>query len=85
LRDLVDEKNGEMLKEIGPTNIQNLFVGKKSIPGAMVFLETATAVQSVDGPFVTTAGIPALMEFGDIALHDRQILQRIQYARRDSY
>lgn len=85
LRDLVDEKNGEMLKEIGPTNVQNLFLGKKSIPGAMVFLETAAAVQSVDESFVATVGISALMEFGEIALHDRQILQRILYARRDSY
>lgn len=85
LRDLVDEKNGEMLNEIGPMNVQNLFLGKKSIPGAMVFLETAAAFQSVDEPFVAAVGISALMGFGDIAFHDRQILQRILYARRESY
>ena len=85
LRALVDEKNGEMLKAIGPEHVQNLFVGKKSIPGAMVFLQTAAAVQSSEGPFVATIGIPALMEFGHVAPADIQLLQRIHYARRDAF
>jgi hypothetical protein len=82
---LVDEKNAEMLKEIGTEHVQKLFVGKKSIPGAMVFLQTAAAVQSSDGPFVATIGIPAIMEFGRIAATEMQLLQEIQYARRDTY
>lgn len=85
LRALVDEKNGEMLKAIGPEHVQNLFVGKKSISAAMVFLQTAAAVQSREGPFVATIGIPALMEFGHVAPADVQFLQRIQYARRDAF
>jgi hypothetical protein len=84
-RSLVDEKNSEMLRELGPDDVQEIFVGKKSIPGAMVFLQTAAAVQSSDGPFVATIGIPALMEFGRIASSEMQLLQRIQYARRGSY
>lgn len=81
LRNLVDEKNSEMLREIGSRTVQNFFIGKKSIPGAMVFLQTAAAVQSVNGPFVATVGIPALMEFGNVSRADKQLLQRIQNSR----
>ena len=84
-RTLVDAKNAEILSAIGPDNVQNVFLGKKSIPGAMVFLQTAAAIQSSDGPFVATVGIPALMEFGRIAPGDMHLLQRIQYARRDAF
>jgi hypothetical protein len=85
LRSLVDEKNAEMLREIGPQHVQKLFVDKKSIPGAMVFLQTAAAVQSSDGPFVATIGIPAVMKFGSVAATEMQLLQRIQCARRGAY
>lgn len=85
LRALADEKNAEMLSEIGPEHVQKLFVGKKSLPGAMVFLQTAAAVQSSDRPFVATIGIPAIMEFGSVSSDEMQVLQRIQCARRDAY
>ena len=76
-RNLVDTKNAEMLQEVGTCELQNIFSGKKSIPGAMVFLQSAAAFQTERGHCVMSITYPALMVFGNILQADHEVLQGV--------
>jgi hypothetical protein len=48
--------------ENGPTNVRNLLIGKKSIPGALLYLQSACQVQLVEGPGMTVLRYFYLMD-----------------------
>jgi len=63
---LADKRHEELVAVNGNAAIQTLFAGRKSIPGALLFLQTATALASPRGPINSTIGIFNLMCLGEI-------------------
>ncbi len=64
---LADQRHQELIEVNGDAAIQTLFAGRKSIPGALLFLQTASALASPRGPVNSTIGIFNLMCLGEIA------------------
>jgi hypothetical protein len=64
LRALADRRHNELVTTNGNAAIESLFSKSKSIPGALLFLQTATALAS--GPVNSTIGIFNLMCLGRI-------------------
>lgn len=77
-RALIDTKNGEMLKEIGVRQVQSVFASKKSLPGSMIFLQSAAAFETEFGHCVSSISFPGIMIFGSITRQDMGVLERIQ-------
>jgi hypothetical protein len=48
----------------GRENVRSLFNGRKSIPGVILFLQTATSVQLAEGPANTVLGVFSLIDEG---------------------
>jgi hypothetical protein len=76
-RQLVDVKNREMLEAIGVSNVQSIFTRKKSLPGAMVFMQSAAAFEDDHGHTVMSISFPALMELGVIPEADVNVMQKL--------
>ena len=64
LRALADKRHNELVDTNGQAAIDSLFAGSKSIPGGLLFLQTATALASPRGPVNSTIGIFSLMKLG---------------------
>ena len=80
LSGLAQRRHEELVAVNGEDAIQPLFEGKKSIRGALLFLQTATALASPHGPVNTTVGIFSLMILGDIAPAALKTLDRLNHA-----
>jgi len=76
-RNLVDAKNAEMLNAIGAPFVQAIFKDKKSLPGAMVYLQSAAAFKTEHGQTIMSISFPAMMEFGTIPDQDYEVIRRI--------
>jgi len=66
LRALADYRHDDLVAANGDAAIESLFSKSKSIAGALLFLQTATALASPLGPVNSTIGIFNLMYFGKI-------------------
>jgi len=62
LRHHARELHRDFIAENGAENVRNMFVGKKSIPGALLYLQTATAIQFVEGPTNTVLRYSYVMD-----------------------
>ncbi|HYR21479.1 MAG TPA: hypothetical protein VEP30_00965 [Chthoniobacterales bacterium] len=62
LRQHARELHRDFIAENGAENVRNLFVGKKTIPGALLYLQTATAIQFVEGPTNTVLRYSYVMD-----------------------
>ena len=77
---LAERRHEELLTVNGEDAVKSLFEGKKSILGALLFLQTATALASPHGPVNTTVGIFSLMILGDMAPGALETLDRLNHA-----
>ncbi len=63
----------------GAHNVHNLFMGKKSIAGALLFLQTVVAIQFVEGPVNSVLRYFYLMD-EEVSSADRKVLDRLNDA-----
>lgn len=83
LLELGETRQAELVKANSPLLVDQLFAGKKAIPGALLFLQTATAVQSNEipsRPVMTTAGVFQLLNLGAISGADWLVLNSLNDA-----
>jgi hypothetical protein len=81
---LAQRRHEELVSVNGDEAIQSLLTGKKSIAGALLFLQTATALASPRGPVNSTVGVFSLMRLGDIDQRDLTALDRLNDAMHHS-
>ena len=77
------KEHEELLKANSNEETEALFVGKKAIPGALLFLQTATSVQSHDfppRPMMTTLGVFILMDLFGVSAADWATLDSLNDA-----
>jgi hypothetical protein len=70
-------KHAELEQVNGRPAIEGLVRGKKTLTGAVSFLQTVTSILSTRGPLPTTVGQLGLMEFDPIAQVDFDVIQRL--------
>lgn len=58
-------------------NVAKLFTGKKSMPGAAVYMATTTSIATSVGPLATIMGQTAIMRFTEIPLEGEAMLNRM--------
>jgi hypothetical protein len=80
LLELASLRHEELVSVNGEPAIQSLINGTKSIPGALLFLQTATALASPIGPINSTIGIFSLIRLGDIPPSTGAVLDRLNDA-----
>jgi hypothetical protein len=80
LRTLAGRRHEELVSVNGEPAIQCLFGESKSIPGALLFLQTATALASPARPVNSTIGIFNLMRLGEISSAVSATLDRLNEA-----
>ena len=80
LRSIAVRRHEELVSVNGDAAIGQLFDTKKSVPGALLFLQTATALASPIGPVNSIIGIFSLMDLGAVSLADRQTIDRLNDA-----
>lgn len=68
-------KHSELEQVNGRPAIELLVRGKKSIPGAVTFLQTTTGILSSSGPIPTTVGQLGVMEFDPVSQADLDVIQ----------
>ena len=73
------ECHSDFLAENGARNVRKVLTGKKSIPGALLFLQTITSVQFVEGPTNTVLRYFYLMD-EEVSDADAAILDRLNDA-----
>jgi hypothetical protein len=69
----------QLVKVNGLDNVRALFTGKKSIPGAILFLQTTTGIQLQQGPVNTVLGLFELMN-GGVSPADAMVLDKLNDA-----
>lgn len=77
---LAKRRHEELVSVNGEPAIASLFTNTKSIPGALLFLQTATALASACGPINATVGIFSLMILGEMAPGVLATLDRLNNA-----
>jgi hypothetical protein len=77
---LADRRHEQFVAKNCEAAIQSLFAGRKSIPGALLFLQTATALASKLGPINSTIGIFSLMGLGSISSAALAMIDRLNNA-----
>ena len=77
---LADRRHEELVSVNGDAAIKLLFAGRKSVPAALLFLQTATAIASPHGPVNSTIGIFNLMCLGEIVPTTITTLDRLNDA-----
>ena len=80
LSGLAERRHEELITANGEAAVNSLFAGKKAIPGALLFLQTATALASPHGPVNSTIGIFSLMILGKIEQKTLATLNRLNDA-----
>ncbi|MCY2924938.1 MAG: hypothetical protein NT031_05780 [Planctomycetota bacterium] len=65
--------------------IDQIILGTKSIPGALLFLQTTTGVRTSVGPMATTVGIFTLMELAPVQEDDFEVLRLLNEAMHHRY
>ena len=58
----------------GAENVGRLFAGKKSMPGAAVYMATATSLTTSTGPLATEAGQMAVMQYSEVPTEGLAVL-----------
>jgi hypothetical protein len=61
LLDLANRVQHELITVNSRVQTEALFKGKKAIPGALLFLQTALSLHTAQGPAPTTLGVFVLM------------------------
>jgi DNA mismatch endonuclease (patch repair protein) len=80
LLEIAEQRKAAFVKANGAQAVQNLFLGKKSIAGALLFLQTATAVVTPNGsPGNHMRGVFVIMNAG-IRSQDEAVLNKLNDA-----
>jgi hypothetical protein len=69
----------DFIEANGGDNVRNLLIGKKSIPGAVLFLQTVAAIQFVEGPVNSVLRYFYVMN-EEVSRADREVLDRLNDA-----
>lgn len=69
IRDVVAEKQNQIVAEIEMANVVNLFAGKKALPAFLAFCQTCTGKASALGPIPTSIITLSVGTFGDVQAH----------------
>ncbi len=79
LRQHARECHTDFITANGADNVRKLLTGKKSIPGALLFLQTVVAIEFVEGPVNSVLRYFYLMD-EEVAPADAQVLDRLNDA-----
>jgi hypothetical protein len=79
LRNHAREVHADFIADNRAENVRQLLIGKKSVPGALLYLQTATSVQFVEGPTNTVLRFCYLMD-EEVSDADRATLDRVNDA-----
>lgn len=79
LRQHARQCHKEFIQENGADNIRKLLIGKKSTPGALLFLQTMTEIQFVEGPVNTLLRYFYLID-EEVSDADARVLDRLNDA-----
>jgi hypothetical protein len=81
LRSLARQRQDSLEKVNGVENIRKLFAGRKSIPGALLFLQTAIGLKLPDEPLANMVlGLFSLMDLCGVSSGDFAVLHRLNDA-----
>jgi hypothetical protein len=80
-RSLARQRQDSLVGVNGAENIRMLFAGSKSIPGALLFLQTAIGLKLQDEPLANVVlGLFSLMDLGGVSSGDFDVLRRLNDA-----
>jgi hypothetical protein len=83
LLELGCQQQEELIRVNSNAQTAALFAGQRTIPGALLFLQTATSVQTLDvppRPMMTTLGVFMLMDLFGVSAADKATLDRFNDA-----
>ena len=75
----VTQKCNQVVAEIGPLNVKNLFASKKALPAFLAFCQTRTGKVNALGPIPMSVTMLSVGWFGDIQAH-QGVIERINLA-----
>lgn len=79
---LVTQRRNEVAGEVGLSEVQATFAGKKAVPGFVAFSQTATAVASSRGPLPVSIDVFTMADFDDVSAV-MPVLQKLSNAMHD--
>jgi hypothetical protein len=79
IEEAVTQKHNQVIAEIGLSNIRELFVGKKALPGYFAYCSTCTGRNTDRGPVPRSVNMLIIGEFGDLQDH-QGIIEKINSA-----
>lgn len=80
VRQVVAEKQQQVVAEVGIANVVDVFAGKKALPAFLAFCQTCTGKMSALGPIPTSIITLCIGTFGNIQTPHQNVFEKINSA-----